>query len=58
MHSESDILIIGGGLVGASLACALGQAGLRITIVEACPFSDDQQAGGSGYLFAGCHGAN
>jgi len=40
---ETDILIIGGGLVGASLAVALGQAGLTVTVVEACPLSVDQQ---------------
>ena len=43
MHSESDVLIVGGGLVGASLACALGQAGLRVTVVEAFAFKVNQQ---------------
>jgi 2-octaprenyl-6-methoxyphenol hydroxylase len=38
MNPQSDILIVGGGLVGASLACALGQAGLTVTVVEARPF--------------------
>ena len=33
----------GGGLVGASLAVALGQAGLNVTVVDACPLSVDQQ---------------
>jgi 2-octaprenyl-6-methoxyphenol hydroxylase len=32
---ETDILIIGGGLVGASLAVALGQLGLRVTLADA-----------------------
>lgn len=45
MNRETDVLVIGGGLVGASLACALGQAGVRVTIVEASPVSVDQQAG-------------
>jgi len=45
MSSETDVLIIGGGLVGASLACALGQAGLRITVIEAFPLAGDQQPG-------------
>ncbi|MCO6411801.1 MAG: 2-octaprenyl-6-methoxyphenyl hydroxylase [Thiogranum sp.] len=43
MQSESDVLIVGGGLVGASLACALGQAGLRVAVVEAFPFRVNQQ---------------
>jgi len=40
---ETELLIIGGGLVGASLAVALGQAGLDVTVVDACPLSVDQQ---------------
>ncbi len=43
MNRETDVLIIGGGLVGASLACALGQAGVRVTMVEASPVCIDQQ---------------
>lgn len=43
MIQETDVLIIGGGLVGASLAVALGQAGLNVTVVDACPLSVDQQ---------------
>ncbi|MEM1412586.1 MAG: FAD-dependent monooxygenase, partial [Pseudomonadota bacterium] len=35
--SESDVLIIGGGLVGASLAVALEPLGLRVTVLEALP---------------------
>ena len=31
---RSDALIVGGGLVGGTLACALGHAGLRVVVVE------------------------
>lgn len=33
--TEYDLAIVGGGLVGGSLACALGRAGLRVCVVEA-----------------------
>jgi len=32
---QFDIIIIGGGIVGATAACALGKAGVRIAVVEA-----------------------
>lgn len=32
---DCDVLIVGGGMVGASLACALGNTGLRVALVEA-----------------------
>jgi 2-octaprenyl-6-methoxyphenol hydroxylase len=45
MHSDYDILIIGGGLVGASLACALAPSGLRLGVVEAVPAAAGRQPG-------------
>ncbi len=63
MCCETDVLIVGGGLVGASLACALGQAGVRTRVVEASSPDADRSGGydersialaqGSQRIFAG-----
>ncbi|MEE4378419.1 MAG: 2-octaprenyl-6-methoxyphenyl hydroxylase [Candidatus Competibacteraceae bacterium] len=45
MQSDYDLLIIGGGLVGASLACALADQALRIGLVEAMPFTTTSEPG-------------
>ena len=45
MHTTYDILIVGGGMVGASLAIALNGLGLRIGLIEAHPLGDPGQPG-------------
>ncbi|MDR9427844.1 MAG: UbiH/UbiF/VisC/COQ6 family ubiquinone biosynthesis hydroxylase [Salibaculum sp.] len=37
MTSDSDILIVGGGLNGPALALALAQSGLQVTVIDALP---------------------
>ncbi|MDQ7017008.1 MAG: 2-octaprenyl-6-methoxyphenyl hydroxylase [Gammaproteobacteria bacterium] len=38
-----DLILVGGGMVGATLACALQQSGLNIALLEAYPFASTQQ---------------
>ncbi len=57
MNTDYDLLISGGGLVGASLACALAGQELRIGLVEALPFAVTSQPGYDDRSLALAYGA-
>ena len=43
MNNQYDIAIVGGGLVGASLACALADTDIRVVLIEAVPRKSQYQ---------------
>lgn len=45
---RADVLIIGGGLVGGALACALGQVGMPVAVVDSAPPETVLKAGFDG----------
>ncbi|MEO5574315.1 MAG: 2-octaprenyl-6-methoxyphenyl hydroxylase [Gammaproteobacteria bacterium] len=47
MDADYDVLIIGAGMVGASLACALGAQPLRVGLVEASSINSGVSSGNS-----------
>lgn len=49
MESEYDVVIVGGGLVGLSLAVSLSNSDLRILLVEAGTLEPESLAGASGF---------
>jgi 2-octaprenylphenol hydroxylase len=49
---EFDVVIIGGGLVGASLAAALKSSGLALALLESQPASDALAAGWDSRIYA------
>ncbi|MGB7934428.1 MAG: UbiH/UbiF/VisC/COQ6 family ubiquinone biosynthesis hydroxylase [Gammaproteobacteria bacterium] len=43
--NQFDVIIIGAGIVGATASCALGEAGVRVALVEARPLASDANDG-------------
>ena len=52
MNDQTDVLIVGGGLNGGTLALALSQAGLRVTLADAAPRPPRESAGFDGRSYA------
>ncbi|SEM82054.1 UbiH/UbiF/VisC/COQ6 family ubiquinone biosynthesis hydroxylase [Halomonas caseinilytica] len=47
-ETENDVIIVGGGMVGATLAGLLGRAGMSVSLLDARPSPVDAEAAGRG----------
>jgi glycine oxidase len=50
---DADVLIVGGGLIGSSIAWRLAQKGLRVTVVDAGNLGGEASTAGAGMLAPG-----
>ena len=57
-NTDYDVLIIGGGMVGVSLALALRASGLRLGVIEAVPYGSAQQPSYDDRTLALAHGSH
>ncbi len=57
MKSDYDVLIVGGGMVGATMAYALSPLPLRIGVIEAVPFKSESQPSYDDRAIALAHGS-
>ena len=53
VNARPDVLVIGSGIIGSSIAWRLAQRGLRVTIVDAGRFGNQASRAGAGMLVPG-----